>query len=203
MTIRPGEPWGEAGVLPDDGVVVRSDATARAVATEARRAGREVPPLGLLGGDLATSVGSRGDEERLHGPEARRLPLDLGSVLVDGVQHWFVAHLVARRSLWQGRFVAVMNCERLGPWKMAPRAHPNDGLLDVLDGRLSVDDRAKARRRAVVGDHVPHPGIVVRRTAAVQIDLDRPTEVRLDGEAIGRARHLVIRVEPDAYLGVV
>lgn len=203
MTIRKGEAWGEPGTLPDDGVLVRTDAEARAAVTAARRAGRPPPALGLLGGDLARAVGATGDVARLHGPDARRLPLDLGSVLVDGTLHWFVAHLVARRALWQGRVVVAMNTELLGPWKVAPRAHPNDGLLDVLDGRLGWDDRLKARRRAVHGEHLPHPGIRVTRTAAIQLELDRPTEIRLDGERIGRARRLSIRVEPDALIGVV
>lgn len=203
MTIRKGEEWGAPGVLPADGVVVRSDAEARAVVTSARRAGRTPPVLGLLGGDLARALGSTGDEDRLHGPHARRVPIDLGSVLVDGTLHWFVAHLVARRPLWSGRFVVAMNAEHLGPMKLAPRAHPNDGLLDVLDGRLGIDDRLKARRLVRHGGHLPHPGVRELRTAAVQIDLDRPTEVRLDGERIGRARHLSIRVEPDALVAVV
>lgn len=203
MTIRKGEPWGGPGALPDDGVLVHTDAEARAVVTAARRAGLPVPTLGLLGGDLARAVGATGDEARLRGPDARRLPLDLGAVLVDGTLHWFVAHLVARGPLWQGRAVVAMNTELLGPWKVAPRAHPNDGLLDVLDGRLGWDDRLKARRRAVHGEHLPHPAIRVTRTAAIQVELDRPTEVRLDGERIGRARRLSIRVEPDALVGVV
>jgi hypothetical protein len=203
VTIRKGEAWGEPGQLPADGVVVRSDAEARSIVTAARRTGRPVPVLGLLDGDLARSLGARGDAERLRGPEARRVAVDLGAVLLDGTLHWFVAHLIARRPLWHGRVVAAMNAERLGPWKVAPRAHPNDGLLDVLDGRLGLDDRLKARRRAVHGDHLPHPSITVTRTAAVQIDLDRPTLVRLDGEPVGRARRLSIRVEPDALTCIV
>lgn len=203
MTIRKGEEWGEPGTLPSDGVLVTSDAEARAVVTAARRAGRTPPPLGLLGGDLARALGATGDRDRLHGPDARRLPLDLGSVLVDGTLHWFVAHLVARRPLWSGRFVVAMNSEHLGPWKVAPRAHPDDGLLDVLDGRLGVDDRLKARRLVRHGGHLPHAGIRQVRTSAIQVDLDRPTEIRLDGERIGRARHLSIRVEPDALVAVV
>ena len=50
--IAKGQAWGEPGPLPADGVVVRSDADARAVVEEARRANRPVPVIGLLGGDL-------------------------------------------------------------------------------------------------------------------------------------------------------
>jgi YegS C-terminal NAD kinase beta sandwich-like domain len=205
VTIRKGEAWGEAGGLPADGVVVRSDAEARAAATAARRAGRPVPTLGLLGGDLCRTLGGRGDEARLRSGAAARVPADLGSVLVDGVQHWFVAHLVARRSWWWGRIVAAMNAEFLGGWDVAPRAHPGDGLLDVVDvaAAMSLGDRLRARRRLPSGGHVPHPAITVIRRAAVQVDFDRTTPVWLDGERVGDARRLSIRIERDALVCVV
>lgn len=203
MTVEKFQPWGAAGALPPDGVVVASDRAARAVAEEARRAGREVPALGLLGGDLCRTVGGRGDERRLRSSEAMTLPTDLGSVLVDGRQHWFVAHLVVRRSWWRGRVVAVMNAQWIGAWDVAPKSHPGDGLLDVLDGDLSLDDRLKARTRLPTGTHVPHPGIAQRRVPALQLELDRPTPVWLDGERVGLARTLAIRLEPDALSVVV
>lgn len=171
--------------------------------TEARRTRTEIPPIGLLGGDMCRTVGGRGDETRLRTDEAMTLPLDLGSVLIDGRIHWFTAHLVARRSWWRGRVVAVMNAQWIGSWDVAPRSHPNDGLLDVLDGDLSFDDRLKARYRLPTGTHVPHRAITQRRVDAIQIDLDVPTPVWLDGEKVGIGRHLTIRVEPDAYRCVV
>ncbi|QXC61942.1 hypothetical protein KSP35_03745 [Aquihabitans sp. G128] len=203
MTIEKHQLWGSPGPLPAGGVVVRSDAEARKVVESARRADQPVPALGLLGGDLCRTVGGKGDEARLHGPEAMSLPTDLGAVLVDGRLHWFVAHLVVRRSWWRGRVVAVMNAQWIGRWDVAPKSHPNDGLLDVLDGDLSVDDRLKARRRLLTGTHVPHPGISQRRVAAVQLAFDRPTPVWLDGERVGSASTLSIRVEPDAFTAVV
>jgi hypothetical protein len=205
VTIRKGEAWGELGGLPADGVVVRSDAEARAAVTAARRAGRPVPTFGLLGGDLCRTLGGRGDEARLRSGEATRVPADLGSVLVDGVQHWFVAHLVARRSWWRGRIVAAMNAEFLGGWDVAPRAHPGDGLLDVVDvaAAMPLGDRVRAHRRLPSGGHVPHPAIAVSRRPAVQLDFDRTTPVWLDGERVGDARRLSIRVERDALVCVV
>lgn len=203
MSIRRGATWGEARPLPPDGVVVRSDAEARAVVSDALRAGRAVPPLGLLGGDLCRTLGGRGDETRLRSPEAMTFPVDLGRVLVDGHLHWFVAHLVARRPGWRGRAVVVMNAQFLGPWDLAPRSHPGDGLLDVTDGALPLGDRLKARRRAVTGTHLPHPALRTTRVAATGLDLDPPLEIRLDGERIGRARHLTVGVEADALRVVV
>jgi hypothetical protein len=203
VTIERGEPWGVPGVLPPDGVVVRSDAEARAVVTAARRAGEPVPPLGLLGGDLCRALGGTGDEARLRSGAAAVLPVDLGAVLVDGRLHWFVAHLVARRSWWRGRVVAVMNAQHLGSWDVAPRGHPNDGRVDVLDGDLPLGQRWQARRRLPLGTHVPHPNIAERHVSAVQLDLGAGTHVWLDGEDLGTARALAVRVEPDALTCVV
>lgn len=203
MTIRKGENWGRAAPLPPDGVIVNSDAEARQVVTEARRADRPMPVLGLLAGDLARSVGATGDTDRLRSDQAHEVPVDLGAVLVDGRLHWFVAHLVARHRWWGGRFFVAMNAEYLGAWKMAPRGHPNDGRLDTLDGKLSLDDRIKARSRLPHGGHLPHPGITSRSVSAIQVEFERPTPVYLDGEAVGPARHLSLRVEPDALRCVV
>lgn len=203
MTIRKDAAWGEPGPLPAHGVAVRSDREAREIVTAARRAGEPIPPLGLLGGDLCRTLGGRGDESRLRSEEAMSFPVDLGSVLVDGRLHWFVAHLVARRSWWFGRVVVAMNAQFLGTWDMAPKSHPNDGRLDLLDGDLPLGQRLQARVRLRSGSHVPHPGIEERRVTAVQIDLARPTTVELDGEPVGAARQLSIRVEPDALRCVV
>jgi hypothetical protein len=203
MTIEKHQLWGHPGPLPAEGVVVRSDAEARAVAERHRRAGAAIPALGLLGGDLCRTVGGRGDEARLRSAEAMVLPVDLGSVLVDGRQHWFVSHLVARHSWWRGRVVAVMNAQWIGRWDVAPKGHPNDGRLDVLDGDLGLDDRLKVRSRLATGTHVPHPDIAQSRVAAVQLEFDRPTPIWLDGERIASARSVSIRTEPDALTCVV
>jgi hypothetical protein len=204
MVVERGAAWGTPGPLPDDGVVVRSDAEARAIAERCRRAGEPVPPLGLLGGDLCRTLGGRGDEARLRSPEANRLPVDLGAVLIDGRLHWFVAHLIARRGWWRGRIVAAMNAEYVGPWDVAPRSHPNDGRLDTLDADLPFGDRLKARRRLATGSHVPHPGIRERRVDAAQFEFGEPMTVWLDGVRLeGSARRLSVRVERDALTCVV
>jgi hypothetical protein len=203
VTIEKYQPWGAPGALPADGIEVRSDADARAIVERCRRANEPLPVLGLLDGDLCRTVGGKGDTDRLHSDAAMTLPTDVGSVLIDGRQHWFVAHLVVRRSWWRGRVVAVMNAQWIGRWDVAPKSHPNDGLLDVFDGDLSLDDRLKLRSRLATGTHVPHPGIAQSRVGALQLELDQPTPVWLDGERVGSGRNLVIRTEADALTCVV
>ncbi|MEY2569872.1 MAG: hypothetical protein QOE63_222 [Acidimicrobiaceae bacterium] len=184
-------------------MVVHSDAAARAIVERARRANDAVPPLGLLGGDLCRALGGRGDEARLRSAEAITVPVDLGSVLIDGRLHWFVAHLIARNGWWRGPIYAAMNAEHLGDWDVAPRGHPNDGKLDTLVVTMPMGERLKARSRLRTGNHVPHAGIEVRQVPAVQWDLPG-LDVWLDGEKVAsKVHHLSIRTEPDALTCVV
>jgi diacylglycerol kinase family enzyme len=180
--------------------VVQSDGEARAAVEDARRAGRPLPSLGLLGGDLCRTVGGTGDRARLRSAEAVTFPIDIASVVADGHQRWFVAHLVARVRL---RWFVVMNAQWWGRWNLGPRAHPNDGLLDVYEASVSVAEAWKVRNRLRYGAHLPHPGITERRVSEVEVAWERPRRLWLDGVAVDAARALDVRVEPDALSVVV
>jgi hypothetical protein len=207
VPIAKGSPYGEPGPLPPDAVIVRSDAEAWAAVEAARRERRPLPALGLLGGDLCRTLGGghdddRGGEGRLRSLGGVSFPVDLGEVLLDGRLHLFVAHLVARSRLWTRAFVA-MNAQWRGPWNLGPRAHPGDGLVDTYDVRLRLGQLLAVRSRLHHGAHLPHPGIKERRSPAVSVELERPLPVELDGVAVGTARRLAVRVEPDALRVVV
>jgi hypothetical protein len=201
--IAKGQPWGAPGDLPEGGVIVRSDAAAAAALTEARRERRPFPALGLLGGDLCHTLGGGGSAQL----QGVRFTVDLGEALLDGRIHLFVAHLVARTRLWTRAFVAMnaqyLHVRGMGAWNLGPRAHPNDGLLDTYDVHLPRGQLLPVRSRLHHGTHLPHPGIKERRTAALQVELDRPLPVRLDGVSVGPARVVSVRVQPDALTVVV
>ena len=171
-----GEPWGSPAPLPRHGVVVRSDAEARAIVTAARRAGEPVPPLGPARRRPVPhprghrrrgppAVRRRRAAARRPRRRARRRP----------------APLVRRPPRRAARLVARPGrggherASSSATWDVAPRGHPNDGRLDVLDADLPFDERLQVRARLEHGTHVPHPRIDERHQAAVQIDLERPT----------------------------
>lgn len=196
--VEKGRGWGRTAPVPDDAVWVGSDAEAADIVRCCRRDGDQPPPLVLTGGDLARTLGGKGDRARLERGDGTNVPIDLGAALIDGRLDWFVAHLIARRSWWWGRVVAVCNAAFVGTWNIAPRAHPGDGRLDVIDGDPAWADRPRIRRRLASGSHLPHPRISSRQVTAIQLDLDPAVNVHLDGRLVGRCRVLSIRTEPAA-----
>lgn len=190
MTIRRGEEWGVPVQRPADLAVVDGDA-----ALAAHDGGPVAPASGDLHGTLGSPAADR--------PTMQRLDVDGLRVSLDGgAPRWAIAHVIARRSWWRGPIVAVMNVGRLGRWSVATRAHPNDGVADVLevDPRMSLRDRWAAGRRLPSGAHVPHPRIATRRTAGDEWTFDRPLRVSIDGVEVGRARRLTIEVVADHFV---
>ena len=190
MTIRKGEPWGVAVDRPADLIVVDSDAAlARALVAGDDR------PVGPSGGDLHRSLGSPRPRRRM-----QRLPVDLLRCRIDEREAVAVAHVVIRSGWWRGPIIAAMNVDHVGRWNVAPRAHPNDGRVDVIEvaSTMTVRQRWQARGRLPAGTHVPHPAIA---TSAVRLrtwQFDREMTVWVDGVHSGSARTLTVEVVPDA-----
>ncbi len=191
--------WGDAAPLPTDLNWFNNDASAMAYLEPFCSAGDPIPPVGLRGGDLFRMLGGRSwCRDTRPGQVGARFVVDLGAVHVDGQQHWFLAHCVIRRSWLCGRVIFVGNAAFIGSWNAAPRAHPGDGRLDIVDANPSLGDRLRMRRRLHAGTHVPHPEISVQRLAASQLELARPASVYLDAVKIGSARNISFKLEPDA-----
>ena len=160
MTIGPGEEWGRPVARPAHMHVATSDA-------EVVRMLKDHPTESVMvtGGDLARTLGTPPPEPR---QTVRELPIDLLEVATDRGPAVACAHVLVRSSWprggwWHGPVIAVMNAEFVGDWDVAPRGHPNDGRVEVVEANeLSWRDRLAVRRRLPHGTHVPHPGIAVR-----------------------------------------
>jgi hypothetical protein len=63
-----------------------------------------------------------------------------------------------------------------------PRAHPNDGYLDVLEigPKITLRQRSLAWRRSRTGSHLPHPHLQVSRSSEYQWS-GRPSKIVADG----------------------
>lgn len=202
MTIRRGEPWGDAAVCPTDLRVVASDLDLREWVVWHRSRGQSIGDVGVAGGDLARTCGGGTGAQ----PSSARVTLDVMQVIIDDTgPTWGVAHVVARRGWLRDEISMVMNAQFLGDYDVAPRSHPNDGKLDVVrvDAAMGWRDRLRARRRARTGTHVPHPLLSTQSLADVDLRFDRPMVVWVDGVRLGAALRLRVSVEPDAFTAYV
>lgn len=196
MTIRPGSAWGSVGPRPEGLVSVPDDRAASRLLESCDPAATP-PPLTVVRGDTARTAGfepgRRVDDTVAH------LPWDVLDIDVDGRRLCALAHVVVRHSWWRGPIVAVMNVDHLGDWDVAPRAHPNDGFVDVVEvaSEMSLRARWQARRRLTTGTHVPHPEIRLRRHTHWEAHFDRPRSCYVDGVFEGQVREISVRLRAD------
>jgi hypothetical protein len=215
VTIRKGEQWGTIGPPPPGVVTVDDDAALHHLVQDTRSRGAELGPVGLRGGDLFRALGGVDGMDRLaSGEDVAHLPCDLVRLTLDGgAPVWMAVHTVALTPVvgsaslgwWRGPVLALMNAQYLGRWDVAPRAHPNDGRVDVVavDASFGIGDRWKARARLPLGTHLPHPAITTHQVRTHRWESARPTLVRVDGIDLGRARVITADVEPDAFTVLV
>lgn len=204
MTIDKGAAWGSVAMTPFDLVVAPDEsALARAVASGSRY-------IALRAGDLLHALGNPGVP--VPGRPSLQLPCDVLQVRLDDAEPVTVASSVLIGSLlhpcaWvtAGGFVGRLN--------IAPRAHPNDGLVDALEftDAVSVRQLLSIRKRMRLGDHLPHPALHMHRDATYGWPDNETSEatsssrharrraVTMDGRRYGRARNVHITVKPDAF----
>lgn len=195
MVIGKGSSYGsESSIDPAWPSLVSDAELAQHVRTHA------TAPCTITGGDILTTLGGGAPP----GVSPRAYPLDLLEVeLDDGTTTVAAAHVVVRRMLWAGEFLAAMNAAYVDGLYLGPRSHPNDGLVDVTVGRLGLQQRVMARKRAVTGVHLPHPDLKMTRKPEVVHSFGRSTPVRVDGVLVGETTRIRLTVRPDAGLVVV
>ena len=199
MSVEKGVDWGERAQPPADLAVFDDAHAAMELLTTERRANRPLPAIGLRRGDLVRTLGGSTTADLATAREALHVTVDLGAVLADGCLSWFLEQVVVRRAWLRGPVIVVATAAFLGHWNMAPRAHPGDGRLDIVETTsMRLSDRWKARRRLPAGTHLPHPDIATRRAAATQYDFAEPTPVWIDGARSKAVTSLSVRLEPDA-----
>jgi len=204
MSVRRNQDWGDIGKMPADAVVATSDREVGRLVERAWTDNVALPEVGLTGGDLRRALGGRRNSRHLQGDDdVVGALIDVGAVTVNGHRFAFVAHVIARSRSWSGPVFALMNSEWLGDWIMAPRAHPGDGYFDLVEARLSLGDRIKARRRLPTGTHVPHPSIQVRRVTTTAIPFGTTRAIFVDGEHVGAAAAMQIECHREALRAYV
>lgn len=201
MTIAKGLPWGAIDSAPREMRVASSEREA----AELVRGGARF--IALTSGDLLRATGALPNtRRRIVAPEPGRpclqLPCDLLELAID--RDPLVRHVVSSVRVgwyWKPRFWVTAG-GFLGSFNVAPRAHPNDGLVDALrfQGKVSLRTNLAIRRRARLGDHLPHPNLAIERAKQVQwIDESHTEPLWLDGVRVGDASFVRVTVIPNAW----
>ena len=72
-----------------------------------------------------------------------------------------------------------------GGMKIAPKAAPTDGLLDVQIHHARKREAIAIMPKVFKGEHLPHPDIEEAKRVKVSIEADRPLRIEADGEVLG------------------
>lgn len=82
--------------------------------------------------------------------------------------------------------MVVANCQFFGGgMKIAPKAAPTDGLLDIQIEHARKRDAIAMMPKVFKGEHVPHPDIEEYKRVRCSITADRPLLIEADGEVLG------------------
>jgi diacylglycerol kinase (ATP) len=72
-----------------------------------------------------------------------------------------------------------------GGMKVAPKAVPTDGLLDVQIEHTGRREAIALMPKVYKGQHVPHPDIEEAKRVRLSVSSDRPLLIEADGEVLG------------------
>jgi len=196
MTVEKGAAWGTRVVAPN---IIETSTSDQAVALVSGSS-----PQCILGGELWKCLGE--PELVTPGQWCHRVEIDALVCVVTtpkGVMEWRAAsHIQIGTWLGVGRFIVLSNTGFIGSRRIAPRAHPNDGVVDVIE--LSADmswrQRLLARKKSLQGIHIPHPAIQTSQVASVRFGrLRRRERLIIDGRRIKQWDSIVLTVESNYW----
>lgn len=204
MTIEKGQPWGTPIVVPLE---------TRDVADDFQLSLGQPSDLHIVtSGDVCASLGHpRPVQVGEHRTVVQIDALDC-MIHTDSREHRILAVSNVTIGRWVSppwrhqRFVCVTNPGIYLGANIAPRAHPNDGYLDIvqIDPLMSWKQRFASRRRATTGTHVPHPHISIKRDTRVEFFRQDEREIlKIDNQNIDHWERIVVKVLPDYWQVIV
>ena len=111
--------------------------------------------------------------------------VDLGSVRVNGKSIYFASHCSIRGHRFTTKGAMVMNAQWHKSRRVAVRAHPSDGKLDVVFSDLKLGQYLIAAKRSKSGSHIPHPDIRVKKVQNHTMAYPHPMRIYADGVFVG------------------
>jgi hypothetical protein len=199
MPISPGSPWGEEIRRSKAHHSFRSDRELGVALRDGTIDSRSHGAIEILDGDFVNLLGL--DGSRKH-DTAIKVLIDalaisytdkLGDIHHDvcvGSLHigrplWGSLHIVTNTGWWRGRDIA-------------PRAHPNDAKLDIVEiaREMTTRQRITAWKRSSVGSHLPHPHIAYSQSDFFEWS-GNFSSLTIDGENMGKVSLVQCRIQSD------
>lgn len=204
MTIRKGEQWGSRISTPSRIRHVSSDAEIAQCSSE--------DFIAVGGGDIYATLGSpafvsESDQCTLLPMDALQVEIllsDASEKSCTAASCIEVGSLIS--PLKSGRYICVTNGGIVSGRNFAPRAHPNDGRLDIMqiEETMSFRDRLTAKKKALTGTHVPHPSISLRQDETFSTKRSGEREkLRIDGVSVANWIEVSVSIVPDYWQIVV
>ena len=213
--LRHGQPWGHPSTAPPDVDVSGDDSDLSDAA--ARHPGALVRFRPSPRSDIARALGLGPDAVASTEVALDALALESDAIgattAVNAVVvgrppdrlRWTTRHasisITVDGRLWfedPATTVVVASGQFLRGADLIPRGHPGDGWVEVQVYELARDERRAMRRRLPSGTHVPHPHIHTTRVRRVEIQVDRPVPLEVDGRPRGKTRRLSVTLVPEA-----
>ncbi len=196
MTIEKGAQWGTRVVAPS---IIETSASDQAVALVSGSS-----PQCITGGELWKCLGE--PELVTPGQWCHKVEIDALVCVVTTPKSVMecraASHIQIGTWLGVGRFIVLSNSGFLGCRRIAPRAHPNDGVVDVIEfcAGMSWRQRLLSRKRSLHGIHIPHPAILTSRVADGRFNrLRRRERLVIDGRRIKDWDSIVLTVESNYW----
>jgi hypothetical protein len=194
--IKRGEQWGVPTTRMQADVIVNGDIELSLSATDRR--------LIVNGGDIAHSLGDPpapvvGDSCTEVSIDALRISITLKN---GSTQTRIAASHVLIGDWLRGRLVCVSNSGFIGQKNVSPRAHPNDGLFDLMtiNPSMGIQQRLRARKKSLLGTHTPHPLVETSRARSIEFSSRTRSEpLRVDGQRIPSWIAVQIEIIPDYW----
>ena len=194
--IKRGEQWGVSTTRVQADIIVNGDLGLASSSTDNR--------LILNGGDVAHSLGD--PQAPAIGDSCTEVSIDALRVSItskNGSTQTLIAASHVMIGAWlRGRLICVSNSGFIGKTNVSPRAHPNDGLFDLMtiDPRMGIQQRLRARKKSILGTHTPHPLIDTSRARSIEFSARTGSEpLRIDGQRIPSWNALQVEIIPDYW----
>ncbi|MEI7971059.1 MAG: hypothetical protein WCI10_00795 [Actinomycetota bacterium] len=200
MPITPGSPWGITSTVPDHAMQIDSD---RQLGTFLRdNAAQQIhnQTFFVQSGDILKVLGV---SKRTGKTNRLRVVIDAISVSytdADGHEHTDVCigSLSIARRFFRGAISVITNS---GFWKqreVAPRAHPNDGKLDIFEvsGAMRRSQRRLMWQKTALGTHLPHPLLAYSQGEFFNWS-GSPQRLTIDGQFVAWVTQVSCRIQSD------